>query len=176
MSVGKSNKSEWNLAEEPQTQHFIQILHILSCTLNNWNDVNLMESIFAYHLKRRISTYVNKCGLEGQTRILSIIGGSFTYDEIKKNLEVSNNAIRYARKHANLYKVGGKAFKKPIITYENFSEEIQQQLQAFLLDKAHVVMSSYKTDLVTNEPVHYLKHTKEILWKKYHEQYFDGMQ
>ncbi|RHZ68667.1 hypothetical protein Glove_294g61 [Diversispora epigaea] len=91
-------------------------------------------------------------------------------------LQVSNDAIRYARKHAHLYGVGGKAFKKPIITHENFSEEIQQQLQAFLLDKAHVVMSSYKTDSVTNEPVHYLKHTKETLWKKYHEQYSDGMQ
>ncbi|RHZ86975.1 hypothetical protein Glove_41g97 [Diversispora epigaea] len=288
MSVGKSNKSEWNLAEEPQTQHFIQILHIPSCTLNDWNDGDLMESIFAYHFKCRISTCinwqeffnqwliglstiielktqlkklypsnheinarefrawkamlrnvgceeitpfekdqsqvefwsrsltpeidktnleilyrqgflipipsylkndtkifwnsfresldVNKCGLEGRTQILSIIGGSFTYDEIKKNLEVSNDAIRYARKHAHLYGVGGKAFKKPIITHENFSEETQQQLQAFLLDKAHVVMSSYKTDPVTNEPVHYLKHTKETLWKKYHEQYSDGMQ
>ncbi|CAG8587296.1 10691_t:CDS:2 [Diversispora eburnea] len=149
--------------EEPQTQHFIQILCIPSCTLNDWNDSNLMESIFAYHLKRRISTYVNKCGLEGRTQILSIIGGSFTYDEIKKNLEVSNDAIRYTRKHAHLYGVGEKAFKKPIITYKNFSKEIQQQLQAFLLDKAHIVMSSYKTDPVTNEPVHYLKHTKEIL-------------
>ncbi|CAG8616179.1 4288_t:CDS:2, partial [Diversispora eburnea] len=108
MSVGKSNKSEWNLTdigykttfiytfrkqrctfvqefeedectltiytgeniklcsftdcdpesflEEPQTQYFIQILRIPSCTLNDWNDGDLMESIFAYHLKRRIST------------------------------------------------------------------------------------------------------------------------
>ncbi|RHZ85665.1 hypothetical protein Glove_63g95 [Diversispora epigaea] len=32
----------------------------------------------------RESLDVNKCGLDGRTRILSIIGGSFTYDEIKK--------------------------------------------------------------------------------------------
>ncbi|RHZ55139.1 hypothetical protein Glove_420g6 [Diversispora epigaea] len=274
--------------EEPHTQSLIKILRIPSCTLNDWNNYDVMELIFAYHLKRRISTCinwqeffnqwltelstiielrsqlkklypidheinerefrawktmlrnvgcveitpfekdqfkvefwtrsftpeidkanldvlykqgflilvpshfknnskmfwnsfqesldVNKRGIDGRTRILSIIRESFTYDEIKKNLEVSNDAVRYARKHARLYGVGGKAFKKPIITHENFPEEIQQQLNAFLLDKANVVMSSYKTDPVTGEPVHYLKHTKEALWKKYHDQYSNGMQ
>ncbi len=44
------------------------------------------------------------------------------------------------------------------------------------MDKAHVVMSSYKTDAITNEPVHYLKQTKTGLWKKYHKQYPDGVQ
>lgn len=44
------------------------------------------------------------------------------------------------------------------------------------MDKANVVMSSYKTDAATNEPVHYLKQTKTALWKKYHEQYPDGIQ
>ncbi|GBC12328.2 hypothetical protein GLOIN_2v1767687 [Rhizophagus irregularis DAOM 181602=DAOM 197198] len=53
---------------------------------------------------------------------------------------------------------------------------MQEQLQAFLMDKANVVMSSYKTDITTNEPVHYLKQTKTALWKKYHEQYPDGVQ
>ncbi|UZO02953.1 uncharacterized protein OCT59_023366 [Rhizophagus irregularis] len=53
---------------------------------------------------------------------------------------------------------------------------MQEQLQAFLMDKAHVIMSSYKTDAATNEPVHYLKQTKTALWKKYYEQYPDGIQ
>ncbi|RHZ81309.1 hypothetical protein Glove_122g24 [Diversispora epigaea] len=73
----------------------------------------------------RESLDVNKCSLEGRTRILSIIGESFTYDEIKKNLEVSNDTISYARKYTRLYGVGRKAFKKPIVTYENFSKETQ---------------------------------------------------
>ena len=55
------------------------------------------------------------------------------------------------------------------------STEIQEQLQAFLIDKAYVVMSSYKTDAATNEPVYYLKQTKIGFWKKYHEQYPDGV-
>ncbi|CAG8587159.1 3641_t:CDS:2, partial [Diversispora eburnea] len=220
--------------EEPQTQHFIQILRIPSCTLNNWNDGDLMESIFAYHLKCRISTCINRQEffnqwliklstiIELKTQLKKLYSSNHEinarefrawkamlrnvgceeitpfkkdqsqvefwsrsltpkidktnleilyrqgflisihfylkndiktfWNSFRESLDVSNNTIRYARKHAHLYRVSGKVFKKPIITHENFSEEIQQQLQVFLLDKAHVVMSSYKTDPVTNEP------------------------
>lgn len=43
------------------------------------------------------------------------------------------------------------------------------------MDKANVIMSSYKTDSVTNEPVYYLKNSKNMLWNKFHEEYPDGM-
>jgi len=36
-------------------------------------------------------------------------------------------------------------------------------------------MSSYKTDTTTQEPVHYLKNTKTELWKKFQENYPDGV-
>ena len=36
-------------------------------------------------------------------------------------------------------------------------------------------MSSYKTDATTQEPVHYLKNTKTELWKKFQENYPDGI-
>ncbi|CAB5109145.1 hypothetical protein RhiirA5_416801 [Rhizophagus irregularis] len=78
--------------------------------------------------------------------------------------------------HAHVHGVGGQVWDKPVITREKLSIEMQEQLQAFLMDKANVVMSSYKTDITTNEPVHYLKQTKTALWKKYHEQYPDGVQ
>lgn len=55
------------------------------------------------------------------------------------------------------------------------SIEKNEQLQAFLTDKANVIMSSYKTDSKTNEPVYYLKNSKNILWNKFHENYPDGM-
>ncbi|GES72774.1 hypothetical protein GLOIN_2v1767687 [Rhizophagus clarus] len=99
------------------------------------------------------SMNINKSGFDGKTRILSIIAKKFSYEEIKSNLN-----------------------DKPIITREKLSVEKQEQLQAFLMDKANVVMSSYKTDAATSEPVHYLKQTKIALWKKYHEQYPDGIQ
>ena len=35
-------------------------------------------------------------------------------------------------------------------------------------------MSSYKTDTVTQEPVHYLKNMKQELWEKFHEKYPNG--
>ena len=55
------------------------------------------------------------------------------------------------------------------------SVEKNEQLQIFLADKANVIMSSYKVDSITNEPVHYLKNSKNILWNKFHEEYPDGM-
>ncbi|RGB23570.1 hypothetical protein C1646_774297 [Rhizophagus diaphanus] len=63
-------------------------------------------------------------------------------------------------------------------SYEEIKSNLnmQEQLQAFLMDKAHVIMSSYKTDAATNKSVHYLKQTKTELQKKYHEQYPDGIQ
>jgi hypothetical protein len=36
-------------------------------------------------------------------------------------------------------------------------------------------MSSYKTDTITQEPVHYLKNTKQELWEKFHEKYPSGV-
>src|ERR1043165_6718640 len=55
------------------------------------------------------------------------------------------------------------------------SAEKNAQLQAFLTDKANVIMSLYKTNSITNEPIHYLKNSKNILWNKFHEEYLDGM-
>jgi hypothetical protein len=36
-------------------------------------------------------------------------------------------------------------------------------------------MSSYKTDAATQELVHYLKNTKQELWKKFQEKYPNGV-
>ncbi len=36
-------------------------------------------------------------------------------------------------------------------------------------------MSSYKTDAVTQEPIHYLKNTKQELWEKFQEKYPNGV-
>ncbi|CAG8507196.1 11880_t:CDS:2, partial [Scutellospora calospora] len=229
--------------EEPYMQNLIQSIKILTCTLDKWNNSQIMECVFNYHLKCRILTHkamlkavgyteitlfskdqsefifwsrshnpeIDKTNLEllykqrflnpipsnfknhtttfwesfrqtldknkrrfnGKTRILSIIADNFTYNEIKTNLNVSNDAICYAYRHARLNGPGCAILNKPIITRQKISVEKQQALDAFLMDKAHVVMSSYKTDTATNEPVHYLKHTKKALWEKFHEQYPD---
>ncbi len=36
-------------------------------------------------------------------------------------------------------------------------------------------MSSYKIDIIIQEPVHYLKNTKKELWEKFHEIYPNGV-
>ncbi|RGB30917.1 hypothetical protein C1646_764737 [Rhizophagus diaphanus] len=124
----------------------------------------------------REAVNINKNGYDGKTCILSIIAKKFSYEKIKSNLNVSNDAIRYARNHTLIHGAGNQVWNKPVITCEKLSTEMQEQLQVFLIDKVHVVMSSYKTDAATNEPVHYLKQTKTALWKKYHEQYLDRIQ
>ncbi|EXX69092.1 hypothetical protein RirG_099080 [Rhizophagus irregularis DAOM 197198w] len=103
--------------------------------------------------------HINKNGFDGKSRILSIIAKKFSYDEIKSQLNVSNDAIRYAQNHAHVHGAGGQVWDKPVITREKLSTEMQEQLQAFLMDKANVVMTN-----------------KTALWKKYHEQYPDGVQ
>jgi hypothetical protein len=51
----------------------------------------------------------------------------------------------------------------------------EKQFEAFFADKANVSMSSYKVDPKTNMPILYLTDQKSELWKKFSEQYPDGM-
>ncbi|CAG8737920.1 22526_t:CDS:2, partial [Gigaspora rosea] len=119
--------------EEPYTQNLIQSIKIPTCSLDKWKNNQIMECVYNYHLKRRLSTYVNWLEWFNQWQ-----------EETSTIIELQTT-------------------------------EKQQALDTFLMDKAHVVMSSYKTDTATNELVHYLKHTKKALWEKFHEQYPDGI-
>ena len=65
--------------------------------------------------------------------------------------------------------------QKPTITVDRLGKEKKDQLDRFFSDKANVIMSSYKTDTATQEPVHYLKNTKSELWEKFQENYPDGV-
>ncbi|CAG8644670.1 33780_t:CDS:2, partial [Racocetra persica] len=55
------------------------------------------------------------------------------------------------------------------------SAKKQEQIQQFLTNKVNVIMSSYKTDSATNEPVYYLKDSKNVLWEWFYKEYPDGM-
>ncbi|CAG8456095.1 11584_t:CDS:2, partial [Scutellospora calospora] len=209
------------------TKNLIQAAQIPCCTLNEWNNKEIMTNIYNYHLKRHImvninwyqffcnwleqpniiielscsditsykkdqskfefwsrsitlnsdrsslsilydigfvtsaplyssmnafwnsfhnSLEINKCGIDGCQRVLSIIANDFNY-------EVSNDLICAARKHAHIYGPGGLVTNKPVIRHKKMLSEKNVQLQSFLMDKANVIMSSYKTDPITNEPI-----------------------
>ncbi len=51
----------------------------------------------------------------------------------------------------------------------------EKQFEAFFADKANVNMSSYKVDPKTNMLILYLKDQKSELWKKFSQEYPDGM-
>ncbi|CAB4460185.1 unnamed protein product [Rhizophagus irregularis] len=75
----------------------------------------------------REAVNINKNGYDGKTRILSIIAKKFPYEEIKSNLNVSNDAIHYARNHALIHGAGSQVWNKPVITREKLSTEMQEQ-------------------------------------------------
>ncbi|CAG8625611.1 5163_t:CDS:2, partial [Dentiscutata erythropus] len=45
--------------EKPHTQNLTQSIKIPTCSLDKWNNNQIMECVYNYHLKRRLSTYVN---------------------------------------------------------------------------------------------------------------------
>jgi len=49
------------------------------------------------------------------------------------------------------------------------------QFESFFANKSNVNMSSYKTDNESGLFVLYLQDCKQSLWKKFYEQYPDGM-
>ncbi|CAG8750199.1 19934_t:CDS:2, partial [Gigaspora rosea] len=63
---------------------FVTLALLYSSTNTFWNS-------FYNSLK------INKCGIDGRQRVLSIIANDFNYEIIKKNLDVSNDLIRAAR-------------------------------------------------------------------------------
>ena len=136
-------------------------------------------------------------GPNGQRRILSIIATKFTYQElklklgvsiyynknskiielIKKNiiLQVAANTVSRARQYARINGPGAPQTQKPIVIKDKLGQEKKENLEQFFSDKANVIMSSYKTDPITQKPVHYLKNTKQVLWEKFHEKYPNGV-
>ena len=65
--------------------------------------------------------------------------------------------------------------KKPSFTWERLPSEKWQEFEKFINDKAHVIMSSYKTDSKTGASIKYLRDTKQALWKKFHAEFSNGI-
>ena len=80
-----------------------------------------------------------------------------------------------ARKYARINGPGCVVIEKPIRKVKRITSEQKQQFDSFFQDKAHVIMSSYKTDAKTGQPVVYLKNTKNILWEKFKESFPNGI-
>ena len=88
---------------------------------------------------------------------------------------MSQGTILEAKKYAQINGPGCAAIEKPIIKRKKITDEQGKQFDTFFQDKAHVIMSSYKTDAKTNQPVLYLKNTKSALWEKFNHTYPNGI-
>ncbi|CAB4476987.1 unnamed protein product [Rhizophagus irregularis] len=149
----KSDKEFWTKAENPiDDKHVLIYLYennFLDMSLPDDNPnpiVNKFWSCFNESLK------VNKKGIDGKRRILSIIADDFSYEEIRTNLLVAPTTIFDARKYARLNGPGAKQIEKPIRTVAKLSQEKLEQFSIFFEDKANVIMSSYKSDAKTQLP------------------------
>ena len=76
------------------------------------------------------------------------------------------DSIFEARKYARINGPGCVVIEKPIRKVKRITSEQKQQFDSFFQDKAHVIMSSYKTDAKTGQPVVYLKNTKKYIMGK----------
>ncbi|RHZ49465.1 hypothetical protein Glove_520g3 [Diversispora epigaea] len=93
----------------------------------------------------------NKKGYDGKRRILSIIAEKFSYNILMEKLKIAQNTIYEARKYARINGPGCMAMEKPIRKIKRITPEQEHQFNNFFQDKAHVIMSSYKTDAKTED-------------------------
>ncbi|PKK56452.1 hypothetical protein RhiirC2_721853 [Rhizophagus irregularis] len=117
----------------------------------------------------------NKKGYDGKRRILSIIAEKFSYNVLMEKLKVAQVSILEVRKYARINGPGCVIIEKPIRKVKRITSEQKQQFDLFFQNKAHIIMSSYKTDAKTGQPVVYLKNTKNVLWEKFKETFPNGI-
>ncbi|RGB33245.1 hypothetical protein C1646_761906 [Rhizophagus diaphanus] len=117
----------------------------------------------------------NKKGYDGKRRILFIIAEKFSYNVLMEKLKVAQSSILKAKKYARINGPGCVVIEKPIRKVKRITSEQKQQLDSFFQNKAHIIMSSYKTDAKTGQPVVYLKNTKNVLWEKFKETFPNGI-
>lgn len=88
---------------------------------------------------------------------------------------MAQGTIFEAKKYACINGPGCEAIEKPVRKIKKITSEQEKQFDTFFQDKAHVVMSSYKTDAKTSQPVVYLKNTKNALWEKFKYSFPNGI-
>ncbi|PKK56639.1 hypothetical protein RhiirC2_799605, partial [Rhizophagus irregularis] len=117
---------------------------------------------------------INKRGIDGKIRILSIIAEDFTYKKLKEKLKVGNNIVNSARKYARLYGPGASNLIKTKRTIKRMSEIKEKQFLMFFQDRSIVTQSSYQVDK-NGLPILYMRDQKTKLWKKFEETFPNGM-
>ncbi|CAH1768491.1 14280_t:CDS:2, partial [Entrophospora sp. SA101] len=177
------NKEYWSKADDIAAD--LETLELFP-EINSHSNLNSSQELKNNELDSDANTFwksfenamnSNKRGPDGQHRILSIIAEEFTYSELKKHLNISNDSINAARKHARFYGEGAPISQEDRVTLtkNKFTSDQLKDLETFLHDKNNVSMSSYKTDPKTGYPILYLKATKKEMWEKYHEEYPNGL-
>lgn len=88
---------------------------------------------------------------------------------------MAQGSILEAKKYARINGPGCAVVEKPTKKIQKITDQQQEQFDTFFQDKAHVIMSSYKTDAKTGQSVMYLRNTKIALWEKFKHTYPNGI-
>ncbi|RHZ51762.1 hypothetical protein Glove_470g6 [Diversispora epigaea] len=185
------------IGKTPNEQHKIP-----KYTLNDWNNENILQQLFNYHVKRRTITSVDwkfffKTWNESENPVIelelslcAIYPSGYEFSErelvcqiqhehfgnvLNMHLHVGRNTILESRKHARNEDYGAPILVKPVINKQRFTPEMLKQIENFLNDKEFVNMSSYKTNIKTGKPILYLQDTKKALWERFSEEYPNGI-
>ncbi|RHZ79175.1 hypothetical protein Glove_151g136 [Diversispora epigaea] len=138
-------------------------------------NIELQNTIDRFWKSLNNSIQINKRGLNGKQRILSVIAKNFSFCEIYNNLKVSNDLICAAQMYSQINGPECPAINKPILKRNYISEIKNKEFEDFFSDKNNVSMSSYKVDSKTNLPLLYLKDNKQSLWEKFETIYPNGI-
>ncbi|CAG8558228.1 5792_t:CDS:2, partial [Cetraspora pellucida] len=80
-----------------------------------------------------------------------------------------------SRKYTITNGYGVPLLTMPVIHHVRFLSESLTQFDQFFMHKDNILQSSYKTETLTGLPVLYLCNTKKGLWKKFYEEFPNGM-
>ncbi|RHZ54938.1 hypothetical protein Glove_421g38 [Diversispora epigaea] len=170
----ESNLEFWTCAEDSSSD-CASILYLYTKNLLNnipYNPSEAEELVTIQDLQNKVDQFwncfdtsikMNKRGLDGKQRILSVIANNFGRYKIQENLKISNDLLNAARKYSQINGPGYIAINKSIVTRSRISKVKDREFEAFFADKDNVSMSSYKVHSKTNLPILYLKDNKEAL-------------
>ncbi|RHZ48652.1 hypothetical protein Glove_543g12 [Diversispora epigaea] len=164
----------------PEVQAIFQKLQEPKCKPEEWYITGKMQILWNYHLRKFtlasiqwnqffISWYnEQKSIIELITSLKKLYPPNYIFKEREMR------AWKAMLSHAGCTNITPYTKKISNVAHGTIFEA-RKYAQINGPDKANVIMSSYKTDAKTGQPVFYLKNTKNILWEKFKESFPNGL-
>ncbi|CAB4403892.1 unnamed protein product [Rhizophagus irregularis] len=179
----KYQPEEWHIINKMQAlwNYYLRKFTLASIQWNEffikwYNEIKTVIELITSLKKIYLPDYIfNEREMRAWRAILNHAGCVNITPYTKEISPIAQGSIFEARKYARANGPSCIILKKPIRKVKRITPEQQRQFDSFFQDKAHVIMSSYKTDAKTGKSVVYLKNTKNILWEKFKNSFPNGI-